>query len=54
MFRESCLHEGWSPKAPIYVHHGTDDDIVFYDKNVEVMLNNLNEEGGKVMLRKYD
>ena len=54
MFRESCLHEGWSPKAPIYVHHGTDDDIVFYDKNVEVMVNNLNKEGGKVVLRKYD
>jgi len=52
-FEAQCLHNGWTPAAPIFVHHGTNDDIVYYDKNVEIMVNNLNKPTGKVVLRKY-
>lgn len=25
---EDSTHEGWDPKAPVYLHHGIDDDVV--------------------------
>ena len=53
-FSAQCLHDNWTPIAPIFVHHGTKDDIVYYDKNVEVMVNNLNQRNGKITLRKYE
>lgn len=53
MFAANCLHNGWQPIAPIFVHHGTADDIVYYDKNVEVALTNWKQLGGKAILRSY-
>jgi hypothetical protein len=47
------LAKSWSPVAPIYLNHGTDDDIVYYNNNVDVALKCLRKNGGKVMLRKY-
>jgi len=54
MFADNCLHDDWQPIAPIFLHHGTADDIVYYDKNVEVALNNWNQLEGKAILRKYE
>ncbi|MCP4122960.1 MAG: hypothetical protein GY751_14510 [Bacteroidetes bacterium] len=53
-FDQNSLAKNWTPLAPIYIHHGTDDDIVYYDKNVEVVIKNLNRNGGSTYLRKYD
>lgn len=53
-FRVNGLAHGWAPKAPIFVHQGVDDDIVFYDQNTEVMVNNLNRLGGDVTLYAYE
>ncbi|MCP4457727.1 MAG: hypothetical protein GY816_06825 [Cytophagales bacterium] len=53
-FDQNSLVDNWKPIAPIYVHHGTDDNIVYYKKNTEVMVNNLNSNGGKVYLKKYE
>lgn len=53
-FRTNSLAHGWTPKAPIFVHQGVDDDIVFYDQNTEIMVNNLNRLGGNVTLYAYE
>ncbi len=53
-FRKNALAHNWSPKAPIFVHQGTEDDIVFYYTNTEVMVNNLNRNGGDVTLYAYE
>ncbi|NLR94634.1 alpha/beta hydrolase family protein [Flammeovirga agarivorans] len=53
-FEENSLHDGWTPKAPIYFHHGTKDRIVYYPDNVEVAVNTLRENGGETYLKKYE
>ena len=53
-FYQNDLSDGWTPKAPIYLHHGTKDDIVYYPFNVETTVRNLNKLGGDVKLVKYD
>ena len=53
-FDKSNLTYGWKPIAPIYFHHGTDDDIVYYDNNVEIAVNNLSDNGANTHLVKYE
>ncbi|MCS4533631.1 alpha/beta hydrolase family protein [Neisseria montereyensis] len=50
---KSDLVVGWKPKAPIFVHHGDNDELVPYDNNAEVAVNTYNKNGGKATLVKY-
>jgi len=52
-FAKNSLSNDWTPKAPIYIHHGTEDDIVYYPFNTELTVQNLKEKGGNVTLIKY-
>jgi acetyl esterase/lipase len=52
-FAQNDLSDGWSPRAPLYIHHGTRDDLVYYHFNAETTVNNLNKLGGDVELVKY-
>ena len=53
-FAHNDLSDGWTPIAPVYVHHGTEDENVFYPFNTETTVNNLNKLGGNVVLVKYE
>ncbi len=53
-FAKNDLSDGWAPKAPIYIHHGTEDDIVYYPFNAEITVENLQDQGGNVSLVRYD
>jgi hypothetical protein len=53
-FAQNDLSDGWKPIAPIYIHHGTEDDIVYYFQNPEPTVKNLNKLGGNVTLVKYE
>ncbi|MBD3351931.1 MAG: hypothetical protein GF364_10640 [Candidatus Lokiarchaeota archaeon] len=53
-FAQNDLSDGWTPKAPIYIHHGTKDDVVMYIFNAKTTVNNLNKRGGNVELVKYE
>lgn len=53
-FAHNDLSDNWAPKAPVYIHHGTDDDIVPYPFNTETTVNNLKNQGGNVELVKYE
>lgn len=48
------LITGWTPVAPIYMYHGTLDDIVFYEGNADVTAQSLNANGGTVELITYE
>ena len=52
-FEKNDLAHNWTPNAPIYVHHGTMDTDVPYIFNAETTVNNLNDLGGNLILRKY-
>ncbi|OSY89284.1 hypothetical protein WH52_01165 [Tenacibaculum holothuriorum] len=47
------LITGWTPVAPIYMYHGTFDDIVFYEGNADATAQSLNTNGGTVELITY-
>lgn len=51
---QNSLHKGWKPIAPIYIHHGKEDDIVIFKSNADVAAESLNEAGGNVTLRAYE
>ncbi|TFG19451.1 MAG: hypothetical protein EU533_06810 [Promethearchaeota archaeon] len=53
-FAQNDLSDNWAPKAPVYIHHGTNDETVPYPFNTEVTVNNLNYQGGDVELVKYE
>ena len=53
-FSKNDLSAGWAPKAPLYIHHGTTDDIVYYPFNAELTVDNLNNEGGLTTLVRYE
>ncbi len=53
-FSQQSLAHGWSPKAPVFLHHGTRDDVVYYDNNALITKNNLNRNGGDVILYTYN
>jgi len=53
-FDQNSLVKNWTQIAPIYIHHGTEDDIIYYDKNVEVTIKNWSKNGSEVSLRKYE
>jgi hypothetical protein len=53
-FAQNDLSDGWKPIAPVYIHHGTEDDIVYYFHNPEPTVKNLNKLGGNVTLVKYE
>ena len=43
-----------APKARLYIHHGTADDIVYYPFNAELTVDNLHNEGGLTTLVRYE
>jgi hypothetical protein len=53
-FAKNDLSAGWAPKARLYIHHGTADDIVYYPFNAELTAENLYDEGGLTTLVRYD
>lgn len=53
-FVQNDLSDGWTPKAPIYLHHGTKDENVYYSFNADTTVRNLNKLGGNVELVKYE
>lgn len=53
-FAHNDLSDNWKPKAPVYIHHGTEDENVPYPFNAENTVNNLNNQGGDVELVKYE
>ena len=53
-FAKNDLSDGWAPKAPLYIHHGTRDDIVYYPLNAELTVENLRNNGGNATLVRYD
>jgi len=52
-FRYNSLAHGWAPQAPVFVHHGTADDIVYYNNNAALAVDNWNRNGGNAQLYSY-
>ncbi len=48
------LSSGWSPVAPLFIHHGTADTTVPFQNNAEVALKNYQDNGGNATLIKYE
>lgn len=53
-FAKNDLSAGWAPRARLYIHHGTADDIVYYPFNAELTAENLYDEGGLTTLVRYE
>ena len=52
-FRYNSSAHGWAPQAPIFVHHGTADDIVYYNNNAALAVDNWTRNGGNAQLYTY-
>ncbi len=52
--KNSNLASGWSPVAPLFIHHGTADTIVPFANNPEVALAYYQKHGGNASLTKYE
>ncbi len=53
-FEEVDLMKGWTPIAPIYVHHGTEDDVVYFDYNADIFVEEMSKKGADVKLVAYE
>lgn len=52
--KNSNLASGWSPVAPLFIHHGTADTTVPFANNPEVALAYYKKHGGNASLTKYE
>ena len=48
----NSFHKGWKPTGKVYLHHGTEDNIVPYFNTEDAMFG-LSEAGGDITLYKY-
>lgn len=53
-FAQNELAHDWTPIAPVYIHHGTNDGTVPFTLNADLTVNNFNNQGGTAELVKYD
>ena len=53
-FEDNSLVDGWTATAPLYIHHGTADDTVYFDYNAEVFVDKQNKRGANTKLFKYE
>lgn len=50
---KNSFHTGWTPKAPIYLHHGTDDNVVPFF-NSQDAFDQLSKRSSEVFLYEYE
>lgn len=51
---EHSLFSGWTPIAPIYMYHGTSDNIVYFEGNADATAQSLKANGGNIELIAYN